>query len=329
MQPHISILIAVRNESAVILRCLQALQALTYPTSCLQILIGNDASTDNTQELITNFIAGKPQFELYEIQEKVGKQAGKANVLAQLAQKATGEYWLVTDADVAVSPNWIQDCLQSFDTSEVGVASHFTWIEVQDIFSACQALEWTNALATFGLLAQWNIGVTAQGNNMALKKEAYQAIGGYEALPFSVTEDFQLFWAILQKGYTFRNKVHQKGLVTSLPAPTWHSLWRQRRRWLAGALELGWLWQLILWGRAFFLPLLGILFVFLPIVAISILAAMWVGNFTTLFIALYRVGKVHYMWYFPFFLLYQEIVLLGTAFYFFGQKRIKWKGREF
>lgn len=329
MWHKVSILIAVRNEEENIQRCLQALAELAYPHACLQILIGNDDSTDNTRALITDFIADKPHFTLCDITEKVGKQAGKANVLTQLASQATGDFWLITDADVAVSPTWVQDVLASFDSPTVGVASHFTWIEVHDIFSACQALEWSQALTIFASFSRLGIAITAQGNNMAMKREAYQATGGYEALPFSVTEDFQLFWAIIKKGYTFRNVASAKGIVHSLPTPTWNSLFKQRRRWLEGALELGFLWQIFLWGRALLFPLLLVAYFFLPTVVLGAIALMWTGNFLTIAYALRRVGKLRYLGYFPFFVFYHEVMLLGTIWYFIRHRRVQWKGREF
>ncbi len=330
----VSILIAVRNEEANIKRCLDALEALTYPTSHLQILIGNDDSTDATGRLIAEFRAGKAHIELHHIMTKIGAQAGKGNVLAQLAQKATGAYWLVTDADIAVSPNWVQDALETIENKtmrgkEVGIASHLTWIETKGIFSACQALEWTWALGTFAFLGYFGIGLTTQGNNMALKAEAYKATGGYEAMPFSITEDFALFWAIRRQGYTFLNVVHDKAIVTSLPAPTWEALFKQHRRWLVGALELNIFWKGLLLLRTFLLPLLVLLFFALPALAVGIAISNTALSFLTLAITLYRAGKLRYISYFPFFILYQEILLLGTFFYYLLQKSVEWKGRKY
>ncbi len=329
MPPKISILIAVRNEEKVILRCLRTLEQLTYPTASLQILIGNDASTDNTYQVVSDFIAGKPSFELHHITETVGKQVGKGNVLAQLAQRATGDFLFITDADVAVSKDWIEATLAYFDKPEVGVVSNFTWIESHNIFEACQSLEWTQALFTFSTLATYKIPLTAQGNNMAMRQEAYRATGGYEALQFSVTEDFALFWEILAKGYDFRNTMHQKGMVTTLPAQTWHEVFKQRRRWMVGAFGLGLGWQMILWTRIFAFPILFALFFFVPMVSVGMAGFMCVNSYFTLFFALKRVGKLRYLSYFPFFIFYQEIMLLGSAFYYARHKRVKWKGREF
>lgn len=327
--PKVSILIAVRNEEAVIIRCLTALEELAYPRACLQILIGDDASTDNTPVLLREATAGKAHIEVLLITEQVGKQAGKGNVLAQLAQKATGEFLFITDADVAVSPDWITAALAHFDTPQVGVVSNFTWIESKSVFEVCQALEWTQALATFAAFSQYKIPITAQGNNMAIRHDAYNATGGYEQMPFSVTEDFALFWEIIKKGYTFKNIIAQQGIVTSLPTPTWRGVLEQRRRWLVGALGLHWSWKIALWCRAFMLPFLIILAWSLPtlVSVVAILGILY--SYFTLFFALRKVGKLHYLIYFLPFVCYQEIILMGTVFYYWRHKHVRWKGRDF
>ncbi|WP_262489953.1 glycosyltransferase [Hymenobacter sp. AT01-02] len=69
-RPRVSILIAARNEEATIERCLTALSRLNYPPEQLEILIGDDASTDNTAAIVAAFIANKPQFRLLSIRQR-------------------------------------------------------------------------------------------------------------------------------------------------------------------------------------------------------------------------------------------------------------------
>ncbi len=98
----ISILLAVRNEEKNILRCLSALAEQDYPINDMEILIGNDQSEDRSKELILDFIKEKPHFKLIDIQGNMGTAKGKGNVIAHLAHQAKGDYFLITDADVAV-----------------------------------------------------------------------------------------------------------------------------------------------------------------------------------------------------------------------------------
>ena len=65
--PQISILIAARNEEATILDCLQAITQLDYPSDAVEVLIGDDQSTDRTGSFVADFIADKPNFQLVSI----------------------------------------------------------------------------------------------------------------------------------------------------------------------------------------------------------------------------------------------------------------------
>ena len=60
--PHVSILIAARNEEENIISCLEAISQLDYPTEKFSVWIGDDDSSDTTAALVENFIADKSNF---------------------------------------------------------------------------------------------------------------------------------------------------------------------------------------------------------------------------------------------------------------------------
>jgi 1,2-diacylglycerol 3-beta-glucosyltransferase len=123
--PRVSIFIAARNEEATIERCLQSLTQLNYPVEQLEILIGDDASTDNTRAVVARFIADKPQFRLIPVRHALGTARGKSNVLAQLSRVATTDYFLITDADMALAPDWVQTMVAAAPEG-VGVVTGIT-----------------------------------------------------------------------------------------------------------------------------------------------------------------------------------------------------------
>ncbi|WP_332367855.1 glycosyltransferase [Spirosoma telluris] len=90
VNPSISILIAARNEEVTILACLQAITQLHYSPGSVEVLIGNDQSTDQTAQLVAGFIRERPNFRILNIPESDSGLKGKANVLAQLAKQARG-----------------------------------------------------------------------------------------------------------------------------------------------------------------------------------------------------------------------------------------------
>ncbi|MCA8830878.1 glycosyltransferase [Hymenobacter pini] len=257
--PRVSILIAARNEEAAIGRCLQAIRELQYPPTLVEVLLGNDGSTDATARVAEAAMLGYAgSFRILPITGTLGTARGKANVLAHLARAATTEYFCITDADIAVPPTWLTGLLAHTGPG-IGSVTGLTLVTGPRLFHRLQGLDWLISLGLVQVVTDLGRPVTAMGNNMLVTRAAYESTGGYEALPFSVTEDFELFKAILRQGYGYRNLFQPEVLAESLPMYTWRGLLHQRRRWLRGVEQLpGWLQAcLALYGS--FYPLLAVL----------------------------------------------------------------------
>jgi cellulose synthase/poly-beta-1,6-N-acetylglucosamine synthase-like glycosyltransferase len=268
--PPISILVAARNEEANIDGCLQALLELDYPENRIQILVGNDQSDDGTREKIATFAQVSNTIQLVDITTTMGKAKGKANVLAQLARRATGEYYLITDADIIVNTQWAKELVSYFDSPKTGIVSAVTFVHGPSLFARLQGIDW---LYFMGLLkGAFNAGVhcTAVGNNMAISKEAYESVGGYEALDFSVTEDFKLYKEVRKKGWETQNILNSNSLNISKPAPSFMLLLHQRKRWLIGARELPFYWWLLFGILGAFFPAALVLAFYQPILALQL-----------------------------------------------------------
>ncbi|MDB5261160.1 MAG: family 2 glycosyl transferase, partial [Adhaeribacter sp.] len=207
-EPYVSILIAVRNEAQNIIKCLEAIGKLNYPANKIEILLGDDASTDNTYEIIGQYIRHKPFYRCIRIKENLGQARGKANVLAHLTRVATSDYYFITDADIQVPETWVRDMLAGTRSKKKGIVTGITTISGHRLFQELQALDWINALGLMQIISDLKLPVSTMGNNMLVTRAAYEATGGYENMPFSVTEDVQLFKAVIKKGFTSQNLFH-------------------------------------------------------------------------------------------------------------------------
>ena len=236
--PRVSILVAARNEAAAIERCLVSLAQLNYPANKLEILIGDDASTDDTALVVQRFIKDRPQFRLLSIRHRLGTARGKGNVIAHLCRAATTDYFLLTDADMVLNPDWVQTMVAAAP-AEVGIVTGITTAD-GPLFGRLQGLDWLFGLNLIRLLTDCGLPITAVGNNMLVTRAAYESIGGYEALAFSITEDLQLFAQIVAQGWHYRNLIHPQVLGISVPQPTLRHLLHQRKRWMKGAGRLPW-----------------------------------------------------------------------------------------
>lgn len=327
--PKVSILLAARNEEELIIRNLTAMEQLNYPKDKLEILIGNDASTDSTAELVTDFIKGKPQFKLFEIDKTVGKGRGKANVLGQLAHKANGEFYFITDVDVKLPQNWVLALLQEF-TEKVGIVSGTTKCERGGLFATLQGIDWLHFMGYIKAFANAGIGCTSVGNNMAVRAKAYWETGGYEEIDFSITEDYKLFKEVTSRGWQWRTIMGEDSLGLAWYIPSVNEMLHQRKRWLIGArdLPLNWKTMIVLYGL--FIPC----FVLMLAINAKLAMMLWFLKFTlqSLFIYFLCLGVKRKPFSLFYLLFYEVYVLLNTAataiFYWLPMKSV-WKGREY
>jgi len=328
--PKVSILLAARNEERLILRSLKSIEALKYPSSQLEVLIGDDQSEDNTAQLVRNFIKDKKNFSLYSVTDNMGKSRGKANVLAHLAHKAKGDFYFITDVDVQLPHNWINELLKEF-TPDVGIVSGTTTCQTeQPLFSRLQSIDWLHFMGYIQSFANLNIACTSVGNNMAVRAKAYWETGGYEHIDYSITEDYKLFDEVTKRGWKWRTILTSNSLGLATHITSWYEMLHQRKRWLIGAKELPLLWKILIVIYGLYLPALLIIFILQPFVG----AAFIVLKFALQTIYIYQLSKRVKLARFAFgdLLVYEFYVLLNTfitaIFYFLPIKTV-WKGRTY
>ena len=328
--PRVSILIAARDEEAALPRCLASLRALDYPAELLEVLVGDDGSTDRTAAVAAAAMAGfEGQFRVVPITETLGRARGKANVLAHLARLATSDYLFITDADISLPRTWVP-ALLAHAAPGVGTVTGITAVRGGRLFHQLQGIDWLVSLSMIQVVSDLGRPVTAMGNNMLVTRAAYQATGGYENLPFSVTEDFALFQAVLGAGFGFRQVFEAAVRADSLPMPSWAALLRQRQRWLRGVAGVPLRLRLeLLFFSGFWPALLGLGWAVGPAAALGAWAGKLLVQGTLAALAHRRAGLRLRVWLLPLFELYTLALMAGMlAFQLFGGA-VVWKGRRY
>jgi cellulose synthase/poly-beta-1,6-N-acetylglucosamine synthase-like glycosyltransferase len=328
---RLSILVAARDEEDAIVDCLQALAALDYPRDQLQVLIGDDGSSDQTAALIRTFIADKPWMHYRFIDRTLPGMKGKQNVLALLAQEATGEFILVTDADIRVHPHWAAGMLGAFHRADIGVVCGTTAVWGEGWFARAQGLDWLMGLVLARAHAVLGIPITALGNNMAVRTSAYRAAGGYEAMPFSIVEDYLLFQQLCEKGpWRFVQRLHTGVSARSLPLPDAEAWLRQRKRWFQGARGLAPYNVGLIFFNGLVLPAIVIACFALPFPwGVLFLGVKLLADFLLLLIGASQLGWLQRLRSFLPYWLYYLAALVVTPILTLLPIQVIWKGRKY
>ena len=193
--PRVSVLIPARNEAANIGACIEGLLSQNYDNFEIHVL--DDQSTDCTGTIIEKFGEQHP-----EVQAICGKPlptgwTGKNWACHQLSQHANGEILIFTDADNRPAPNAVANTVAYMQKLELGLLSAFPEkvtvtlaeklvVPVVDMFVYAGLPLWLTYFSRFPSLA------AASGLWIAFTREAYQQIGGHQAVSKQVVEDVEL-----------------------------------------------------------------------------------------------------------------------------------------
>ena len=324
-----TVIVAARNEEGNILRCLQSLDKMIYPKDKLEILIVDDRSTDNTGKIIDEFIESRPIFRKIISNEETEKLRGKTNALATAIEISKGDIIFTTDADCEVKPTWVLKTA-SYYIDNIAMVNGFTTQEAHNNFSGMQSIDFVYLLMIASSTINLGKSISCIGNNMSYLKKAYFEVGGYEALPFSVTEDFNLLMAINKLGkYKIIYPLDKETLVTSLPCKNLKELYRQKKRWAVGGLGVPFSGFLILIsGYLTYLCILLLPF-FYSLLSLYLLIFKIAIDLFILYPLHKKLGIIKNMKYFFAAEIYFTLYVLALPFLVLFNRKVKWKGREF
>ncbi|CAC5345212.1 MULTISPECIES: glycosyltransferase [Planktothrix] len=244
--PYISLLVAAKNEEAVISQLVKNLCNLDYPSDCYELWIVDDNSSDKTPIVLEKLSQDYPQLKV--LRRSANASGGKSGALNQVLALTQGEIIGVFDADAQIAPDMLRHIVPIFYPESVGA------VQVRKAINNASENFWTRSQAAEMALDAYfqekrismgGIG-ELRGNGQFVRREALLSCGGWNEE--TITDDLDLTirlhldqWDIECLSFP---PVYEEG-VTNFKA-----LWHQRNRWAEGGYQryLDY-WQLILSNR--------------------------------------------------------------------------------
>lgn len=112
--PGVTLIVPAHDEEDVISGRLENLLALDYPPELLEIVVGSDASTDRTDELVEAVAAREPRIRLVRC-----PRGGKLATINRLHGEGTGEILAFTDANTSWEPDALRRLVRPFADEDV------------------------------------------------------------------------------------------------------------------------------------------------------------------------------------------------------------------
>ncbi|MBD1871451.1 glycosyltransferase family 2 protein [Cyanobacteria bacterium FACHB-471] len=244
--PYVSLLVAAKNEEAVVVPLVKTLCNLDYPDCRYDLWVIDDNSSDRTPILLDHLAEEYPQLRVIHRSASAG--GGKSGALNEVYPITKGEIIAVFDADAQVPGDLLRRVLPMFERKKVGA------VQVRKAIANASANFWTrNQVAEMALdsyLQQQRLAIGGigelRGNGQFVRREALDCCGGWNEE--TITDDLDLTFKLHldQWDIDFLSfpPVGEEGVTRPL------GLWHQRNRWAEGGYQryLDY-WRLILSNR--------------------------------------------------------------------------------
>ena len=205
--PHISVIVAAKDEEANIGRCVRSMLAQDYPH--FDFLVANDRSTDRTGAIVQEIAQADRRLKLLNIEHLPEGWFGKNNAMQNGVAATSGEWICLIDADCKfASPRMLSVALQYAMDKKADLLSVLPQLEMEGF--------WENAIQPVcsGVMMIWfhpdkvnnpaKPNAYANGAFMLMRRATYQAIGTHEAFRQCLNEDMNMAAAIKAKGLSLR-----------------------------------------------------------------------------------------------------------------------------
>ncbi|ARV58459.1 glycosyl transferase [Nostocales cyanobacterium HT-58-2] len=244
--PSVSVLVAAKNEEAVIGRLVKSLCSLKYPEGQYEVWVIDDNSTDRTPQLLSKLEQEYNNLKVLRRKPEAG--GGKSGALNQVLPLTKGEILAVFDADAQVSPDLLLRVIPLFQREKVGA------VQVRKAIANAEENFWTKgqavemAVDTFMQHQRTAIGGIGElrGNGQFVRRKALLRSGGWNEE--TITDDLDLTLRLHLDRWdiecVFNPAVEEEGVTNAI------ALWHQRNRWAEGGYQryLDY-WDLILKNR--------------------------------------------------------------------------------
>lgn len=201
--PKVSVIIPARNEEKDIKIAVSSILSQDYQN--LEVIVVNDRSTDGTSAILKELTLSHQRLRVFYLSELPSGWLGKTHAIHHGVERASGEYYLLADADVVMEPTTVSRAISYMLGNQLDHLILGPEIKAKDVLSNMLGLVLAKTFLL--LLKPWKAkdrkskSFIGGGAFSLLKSEVYQAIGTIKAVALCVVDDLMLGQRIKQHGF--------------------------------------------------------------------------------------------------------------------------------
>ncbi len=207
--PKVSVIVCSYNGGKTLGDCLRALDQVRYPD--FEIVLVDDGSKDNTQEIVSTWLAQRKGEKLPHFINHVQKNMGLSFARNEGARISSGEIIAYTDSDCMPDPDWLYYLVCTITSGD------YAGVGGPNI--SPPAVNWIQAAVAASPGGPSHVLLTdlvaehVPGCNMAFWRWAFDSVGGFDPEYRKAGDDVDFCWRLQTQG----------GVVAFSPsAIVWH-----------------------------------------------------------------------------------------------------------
>ena len=190
MSKKVSIIMPCYNQGKYVREAIESVLHQTYKN--IEIVCVNDASLDNSNDIIQNILSELNPDNFIYINHKENK--GVITTRNEAIEIATGEYILPLDADDTIEPTYVEKAVNILDENpDVGIV--YCWVNNFWKDSKSQISKWED----FDISKE--LFLNSIVNTSMYRKSDFLLVGGYKSYMNKGWEDWDLWLSIIEKGF--------------------------------------------------------------------------------------------------------------------------------
>jgi cellulose synthase/poly-beta-1,6-N-acetylglucosamine synthase-like glycosyltransferase len=234
----ISVIIPARNEEQNIGWCLQSIVEQNYPKDLFEVIVVNDYSTDETENVVRSFTG--QNVKLINLADHISSRLNsyKKKAIEIAISKSSGDLIVTTDADCFADKNWLRSIAAYQEkTQAVLIAAPVKIVLKTGLLSYFQSLDFLILQGITGASVHRRFHSMCNGANLAYLKSVFHEVNGFKNVDNIASGDDMLLMHKIVTLYPdkFFFLKSEEAIVSTQPAASWKDFFNQRIRWASKA----------------------------------------------------------------------------------------------